>query len=107
MLDYGFWYDVAKYGNENWKAYLSEKEVADAAYTYKCEYDWSKANGSLSGVIGTVLEREFILACYAILIYAVYTKHVKNLYWHHYYITTMSGMKKLMENIQANESQIL
>lgn len=56
MLDYGFWYDVAKYGNENWKAYLSEKEVADAAYTYKCEYDWSKANGSLSGVIGTVLE---------------------------------------------------
>lgn len=56
MLDYGFWYDVAKYGNENWKGCFSEKEVADNAYTYKCEYDWSKANGSLSNVIKTVLE---------------------------------------------------
>lgn len=56
MLDYGFWYDIAKYGNENWKGCFSEKEVADNAYTYKCEYDWSKANKSLSNVIKTILE---------------------------------------------------
>lgn len=46
MLDYGFWYDVAKYGNENWKGCFSEKEISENAYTYKCEYDWSKANNS-------------------------------------------------------------
>ena len=56
MLDYGFWYDVAKYGNENWKGFFSEKEIAENAYTYKCEYDWSKANNSLSEAIKRVIE---------------------------------------------------
>ena len=55
-LDYGFWYDVAKYGNENWKGCFSEKEIAENAYTYKCEYDWSKANNSLSEAIKRVIE---------------------------------------------------
>ena len=38
-MDFGFWYDVAEYGNVNWKGGFSPKEVAENAYEYLCEWE--------------------------------------------------------------------
>ena len=37
-MDYGFFYDVAEYGNANWKGGFSPKEIAIHAYEYKCAW---------------------------------------------------------------------
>lgn len=37
-LGYGFWYDVAKYGNSHWKGSFTTKEIAINAYNYVCEF---------------------------------------------------------------------
>lgn len=37
-MDYGFWWEVAHYGNEAWRGKFSEKEVAENAYEYYCEW---------------------------------------------------------------------
>ena len=41
MINYGFFYDIATYANENWRGKLSPKEVACNAYDYLCEYNVS------------------------------------------------------------------
>ena len=46
MLDYSFFYDIAEYGNENWKGDFSPKEIACYAYDYLVEFEESKAKGS-------------------------------------------------------------
>lgn len=50
-MDYGFWWDVAHYGNEAWRGKFSEKEVAENAYEYLCEWkatlDSDKVTASL------------------------------------------------------------
>lgn len=45
MLDYGFFYDIAEYGNANWKGNFSPKEIACYAYDYLVEFEESKAKG--------------------------------------------------------------
>lgn len=42
MLDYSFFYDIANYGNENWKGSYTPKEVAYNAYDYLCAFEESK-----------------------------------------------------------------
>lgn len=37
MLDYSFFYDLAKYCNDNWKGCFTEKEIAENAYEYLLE----------------------------------------------------------------------
>lgn len=37
-MDFGFWYSVAEYANENWKGGFTPKEVAEGAYEYLCEW---------------------------------------------------------------------
>ena len=45
MLSYSDFYDIAEYGNENWKGSFTPKEIACNAYDYLCEFEASKANG--------------------------------------------------------------
>ena len=45
MIDYSFFYDIAKYGNTNWKGNFSSKEIACNAYDYLTEYEYSKGKG--------------------------------------------------------------
>ena len=41
MLEYADFYDIAEYGNENWKGSFTQKGIANNAYDYKAEYDYS------------------------------------------------------------------
>ena len=45
MLEYADFYDIAEYGNENWKGNFSQREIANNAYDYKVEYDYSIEQG--------------------------------------------------------------
>ena len=45
MLEYADFYDIAEYGNENWKGSFSQREIACNAYDYKVEYDYSIKQG--------------------------------------------------------------
>ena len=45
MLEYADFYDIAEYGNENWKGSFTPKEIANNAYEYKAEYDYSINQG--------------------------------------------------------------
>ena len=33
-MEYGNFYDIAKYGNEAWRGFFSQKEIAENAYIY-------------------------------------------------------------------------
>ena len=51
MLDYSDFYDLAVYGNENWKGSFTPKEIACNAFDYYMDYLQSKwsAKGKLVG----------------------------------------------------------
>ena len=44
-MEYADFYDIAEYGNENWKGSFTPKEIACNAYDYKVEYDYSIKQG--------------------------------------------------------------
>lgn len=41
MMNYFDFYDIATYGNEHWKGGFTEREVANNAYDYFVEYEYS------------------------------------------------------------------
>ena len=45
MMTYNNFYTIAEYGNENWKGSFTPREVANNAYDYKVEYDYSIEQG--------------------------------------------------------------
>ena len=45
MLEYADFYNIAEYGNENWKGSFTQKGIANNAYDYKAEYDYSIEKG--------------------------------------------------------------
>ena len=45
MLEYADFYDIAEYGNENWKGSFTPREIANNAYDYKADYDYSINQG--------------------------------------------------------------
>ena len=45
MLEYTDFYDIAEYGNEHWKGSFTPREIANNAYDYKVEYDYSIKQG--------------------------------------------------------------
>ena len=51
MLGYGDFYDIAEYGNANWKGGYTPKEVACNAYDYLCEFKYSKTSQEPSDTI--------------------------------------------------------
>lgn len=59
-MNYGFWWDVAHYGNEAWRGKFSEKEVAENAYEYLCEWkttlDSDKVTASLDVLMHLLYE---------------------------------------------------
>lgn len=54
MLEYSDFYDIAVYGNENWKGSFTPKEIACNAYDYYVEFKWSVKNKQLSPTISTL-----------------------------------------------------
>ena len=44
-MEYTDFYNIAEYGNENWKGSFTPKEIACNAYDYKTEYDYSIKQG--------------------------------------------------------------
>lgn len=51
MLDYEFFYNIATYGNANWKGSYTPKEIACNAYDYLVEFEASKARETITSVI--------------------------------------------------------
>ena len=47
-MDYKFWYNLAVYGNTAWKGSFSEREIAENAYEYLCEWEYSVKHKSIS-----------------------------------------------------------
>ena len=45
MMTYDDFYVIAEYGNENWKGSFTPREIANNAYEYKVEYDYSINQG--------------------------------------------------------------
>ena len=45
MLEYTDFYDIAEYGNEHWKGSFTPREIANNAYDYKVEYNYSIEQG--------------------------------------------------------------
>lgn len=45
MLEYADFYNIAEYGNENWKGSFTPREIANNAYDYLCEYQASEIKG--------------------------------------------------------------
>lgn len=50
-MDFENFYDIAEYGNENWKGSFTKMEIAQNAYDYICEYKESVKNGTPTEVI--------------------------------------------------------
>ena len=50
-LTYEDFYDIASYGNENWKGSYTQKEVACNAYDYLSEFRASKTSIEFSGEV--------------------------------------------------------
>lgn len=47
MLEYGDFYDISVYANENWKGSYTPKEVAQNAYDYYSDFQSAKRKGCL------------------------------------------------------------
>ena len=45
MISYDDFYTIAEYGNKNWKGCFTAREIANNAYDYKMEYDYSFNKG--------------------------------------------------------------
>lgn len=48
MLEYRDFYNIAEYGNEAWKGSFSYREIAENAYIYYEDFQWSKENEVIS-----------------------------------------------------------
>ena len=44
-LTYEDFYDIAEYGNSNWKGCFTPREIACNAYNYLVDFEYSKAKG--------------------------------------------------------------
>lgn len=51
MLEYKDFYSIAEYGNEAWKGCFSAREIAENAYIYYADFQWSKKNNEVSHTI--------------------------------------------------------
>lgn len=50
-MEYGIFYDIANYANAAWNGGLTEKETAENAHIYACEWEVSKKSGKATGII--------------------------------------------------------
>lgn len=55
-MEYADFYDIAEYGNANWRGKFTPKEIACNAYDYLCEFEESKGKGKLTPVMDDLCE---------------------------------------------------
>lgn len=55
-LDFSDFYDISLYGNNNWKGSFTQKEIANNAYDYLCEYKESIKNKQMTRTIQELLK---------------------------------------------------
>ena len=55
MLDFRDFYCIADYANMNWKGGYSAIEIAENAYNYLRDFEWSKENGKVANSIKVLL----------------------------------------------------
>lgn len=55
-ITYSDFYDIAEYGNANWKAKLTPKEIAENAYDYLCEFQESMQKPKVTHAIQELLQ---------------------------------------------------
>ena len=57
-MDYGFWYDVAEYGNVSWNGGFTPREIAENAYEYMIEYvaTINSVDGKVTPAMNTLLD---------------------------------------------------
>ena len=44
MMNFSTFYDIAEYGSTAWKGAFSQREIAENAHIYTCDFEWSKEN---------------------------------------------------------------
>lgn len=54
-IDYGFFWDIANYGNENWKGNFTSKEIAENAYDYFVIFISAKTSGVIQSTLSRLL----------------------------------------------------
>lgn len=54
QMSYSDFYDIAEYGNANWKGKFTPKEIAENAYRYYADFLWSVENKTVSETIKTL-----------------------------------------------------
>lgn len=55
MLDFRDFYCIADYANVHWKGGYSAIEIAENAYNYLRDFEWSKENGKVANSIKVLL----------------------------------------------------
>lgn len=55
-MTYGDFYDIAEYGNKNWKGNFTPKEIAENAYEYLCEFYASLEHTRVTSAIQELLQ---------------------------------------------------
>ena len=53
-MEYADFYDIAEYGNKNWKGSFTPRGIACNAYDYLCEFYESKENEEPTEIIKTL-----------------------------------------------------
>ena len=56
MMEYGDFYDIAVYANDNWKGNFSQKEIATNAYNYLVDFEYSDINATVEPAIQDLIE---------------------------------------------------
>lgn len=55
MMDYREFYLISDYANVHWKGGYSAIEIAENAYNYLRDFEWSKENGKVANSIKVLL----------------------------------------------------
>ena len=50
-MDYNDFYTITEYGSKNWKGCFTPREIANNAYDYKEEYDYSIEQGKPTNIM--------------------------------------------------------
>lgn len=56
-MDFGFWYDVAVYGNANWKGDFTAKEIATNAYDYLWDWEYTLKESEVAPGLDTLMHQ--------------------------------------------------
>ena len=56
-MGYDFWYDVAEYADKYWKGNFSAREIAQGAYEYLCEWEFTLEECKVTIVIEQLIRQ--------------------------------------------------